>query len=113
MKEAGLTPMQILKSATATAAKTFGGDTGTQDRRHCAGQSCRSRHPELQPLEDIAHASDIQTVIKNGVFYPADSLAAALSDASLFASQYQSARLLPSLIDFVACRRLREPAFGG
>jgi len=26
------------------------------------------------PLDDIAHASDIDTVIKNGVIYPADSI---------------------------------------
>ena len=26
------------------------------------------------PLDDIAHASDIDTVIKNGVVYPADSI---------------------------------------
>jgi imidazolonepropionase-like amidohydrolase len=28
MKEAGLTPLQILQSATANAAKLFGGETG-------------------------------------------------------------------------------------
>ena len=26
------------------------------------------------PLDDIAHSSDIETVIKNGVAYPADSI---------------------------------------
>ena len=30
MKEAGLTPMQILQCATANAAKVFGGETGAK-----------------------------------------------------------------------------------
>jgi len=74
MKEAGLTPMQILKSATATAAKTFGGDTGTRIGAIAPGNLADLVILNSNPIEDIAHASDIQTVIKNGVFYPADSL---------------------------------------
>jgi imidazolonepropionase-like amidohydrolase len=74
MKEAGLTPMQILKSATATAAKTFGGDTGTRIGAITPGNLADLVILNSNPIEDIAHASDIQTVIKNGVFYPADSL---------------------------------------
>jgi imidazolonepropionase-like amidohydrolase len=74
MKEAGLTPMQILKSATATAAKTFGGDSGTRIGAIAPGNLADLVILNSNPIEDIAHASDIQTVIKNGVFYPADSL---------------------------------------
>ena len=74
MKEAGLTPMQILKSTTATAAKAFGGDTGTRIGAIAPGKFADLVILNSNPLEDIAHASDIQTVIKNGVFYPADSL---------------------------------------
>ena len=74
MKEAGLTPMQILQCATANAAKLFGGDTGAH-----IGQIEKSYFADLvilnsNPLDDIAHASDIATVIKNGMVYPADSI---------------------------------------
>ena len=74
MKEAGLTPMQILKSTTATAAKAFGGDIGTRIGAIAPGKFADLVILNSNPLEDIAHASDIETVIKNGVFYPADSL---------------------------------------
>ena len=83
MKEAGLTPMQILQCATSNAAKVF--DT-------TGGKSFRSSPPpkigtiapgnladvvilRSNPVDDIAHASDIESVIKNGVLYPADPLA--------------------------------------
>src|SRR5438093_2882269 len=74
MKEAGLTPMQILQCASANAAKLFGGETGAQ-----IGQIESSCFADLvvvnsNRLEDIAHASDIDAVIKNGVIYPADSI---------------------------------------
>ena len=74
MKEAGLTPMQILKSTTATAAKTFGGDVGTRIGVIAPGDFADLVVLNSDPLEDIAHASDIHTVIKNGVVFPADSL---------------------------------------
>ena len=74
MKEAGLTPMQILKSATATAAKAFGGDTGTRIGAIAPGNFADLVILNSNPLVDIVHASDIQTVIKNGVVYPAESL---------------------------------------
>ena len=74
MKEAGLTPMQILKSTTATAAKAFGGDTGTRIGVIAPGNLADLVILNSDPLEDIAHASDIHTVIKNGVSYPAASL---------------------------------------
>jgi imidazolonepropionase-like amidohydrolase len=74
MKEAGLTPMQILQCATANAAKLFGGETGAH-----IGQVEKGYFADLvilnsNPLHDIAHASDIDTVIKNGVLYPIRSL---------------------------------------
>jgi imidazolonepropionase-like amidohydrolase len=73
-KEAGLTPMQILQCATANAAKLFGGETGAH-----IGQIEKGYFADLvilnsNPLEDIARASDINTVIKNGVVYPAGSI---------------------------------------
>jgi imidazolonepropionase-like amidohydrolase len=74
MKEAGLTNMQILKSATATAAQAFGGDTGGRIGSIAAGNFADLVILNSDPLEDLAHASDIQTVIKNGVVYPAASL---------------------------------------
>ena len=74
MKEAGLTPMQILQCATANAAKLFGGDIGSH-----IGKIEKANFADLvilnsNPLDDITHASDIDTVIKNGVLYPASEL---------------------------------------
>jgi imidazolonepropionase-like amidohydrolase len=66
--------MQILQCATANAAKLFGGETGAH-----IGQIAPSYFADVvilnsNPADDIAHASDIHTVIKNGVVYPADSI---------------------------------------
>jgi imidazolonepropionase-like amidohydrolase len=74
MKEAGLTPMQILQCATANAAKLFGGDTGSHIGQVAPGHFADLVILNSNPLDDIAHASDIDTVIKNGVVYPADSI---------------------------------------
>ena len=74
MKEAGLTPMQILQCATANAAKLFGGDTGAQIGKIEKGYFADLVILNSNPLDDIAHASDIDAVIKNGVVYPADSI---------------------------------------
>jgi imidazolonepropionase-like amidohydrolase len=74
MKEAGLTNMQILRSTTATAAKAFGGPTGARIGSITPGAYADLVVLNSNPLDDIAHASDIQTVIKNGVLYPANSL---------------------------------------
>src|SRR5215468_6369963 len=74
MKEAGLTPMQILQSTTANAAKLFGGETGAHIGNLHDGYSADLVILNSNPLDDIAHASDIDTVIKNGVTYPADSI---------------------------------------
>ncbi len=74
MKEAGLTPMQILQCATANAAKLFGGDTGAHIGKIESGCFADLVILKSNPADDIAHASDIDTVIKNGVVYPADSI---------------------------------------
>jgi len=74
MKEAGLTPMQILQCATANAAKLFGCDTGAHTGRIENGYFADLVILNSNPLDDIKNASDIDTVIKNGVVYPADSI---------------------------------------
>jgi len=81
MKEAGLTNMQILQCATANAAKLFGGETGAHigkidspDKSGAGGYFADLVILKSNPVDDIAHASDIDTVIKNGVVYPADSI---------------------------------------
>ena len=74
MKQAGLTPMQILQCATANAAKLFGGDTGAHIGKVENGNFADLVILNSNPLDDIAHASDIDSVIKNGVIYPADSI---------------------------------------
>jgi imidazolonepropionase-like amidohydrolase len=74
MKKAGLTPVQILQCATANAAKLFGGETGAHIGKIESGYFADLVVLNSNPLEDIAHASDIDTVIKNGMVYPADSI---------------------------------------
>jgi imidazolonepropionase-like amidohydrolase len=74
MKEAGLTPMQILQCATANAAKLFGGDTSAHLGRIENGYFADLVILNSNPLDDIAHASDVDTVIKNGVLYSIRSL---------------------------------------
>ena len=74
MKEAGLTPMQILQCATANAAKLFGGDTGAHIGSIEKGNFADLVILKSNPVDDISHASDIDSVMKNGVVYPADSL---------------------------------------
>ncbi|MGZ5552747.1 MAG: amidohydrolase family protein [Chthoniobacterales bacterium] len=67
MKEAGLTNMQILQSTTANAAKTFGGDVGDKIGAVAPGKLADLVILNSNPLDDIAHASDIDRVFKNGV----------------------------------------------
>jgi imidazolonepropionase-like amidohydrolase len=74
MKEAGLTPMQILQCATANAAKLFGGDTGAHIGKIENGYFADLVILHSNPVSDIARASDIDAVIKNGVVYPADAI---------------------------------------
>jgi imidazolonepropionase-like amidohydrolase len=66
--------MQILQCATANAAKLFGGKTGTHIGKLEDGAFADLVVLHSNPVDDIAHASDIDTVIKNGVVYPADSI---------------------------------------
>jgi imidazolonepropionase-like amidohydrolase len=74
MKEAGLTPMQILQCATANAAKLFGGDIGNHIGKIEKGNLADLVILKSNPLDDVTHASDIDTVIKNGMFYPPSEL---------------------------------------
>lgn len=74
MKEAGLTPMQILRCTTANAAKAFGGNTGATIGAIEPGKLADLIILNSNPLEDIGRASDIDSVIKNGVVYSAKSL---------------------------------------
>jgi imidazolonepropionase-like amidohydrolase len=74
MKDAGLTPMQILQCATANAGQLFGGETGAHIGQIDTGYFADLVILNSNPLDDIARASDIDTVIKNGVVYPAGSI---------------------------------------
>jgi imidazolonepropionase-like amidohydrolase len=74
MREAGLTNRQILQCATANAAKLFGGEIGAHVGSIDKGNFADLVILKSNPLDDIAHASDIDTVVKNGVAYPAASI---------------------------------------
>jgi imidazolonepropionase-like amidohydrolase len=74
MKEAGLTPIQILRCATANAAKLFGGDIGAHIGKIDNGCFADLVILKSNPLDDIGRASDIESVMKGGVVYSASSL---------------------------------------
>ncbi len=74
MHEAGLTNMEILQCTTANAAKLFGGDTGAHIGAIVKGDFADLVILKSNPIEDIAHTSDSDTIIKNGVAYSATSL---------------------------------------
>src|SRR5438094_7353946 len=74
MREAGLTPMQILQCATANAAKLFGGETGAHIGSIDKGNFADLIVLKSNPIDDIKNASDIDSVVKNGIIYPANSL---------------------------------------
>ena len=74
MREGGLTPMQILQCTTSTAARAFGGQTGPKLGAIEPGKFADLVVLNSNPLGDIARASDIHTVVKNGVVYRADSI---------------------------------------
>jgi hypothetical protein len=76
MKQAGLTPMQILQCTTINAAKTFGGETGAKIGSLQPGNFADLVILKSSPLDDIKNTSDIDTVIKNGVVYPAGTILA-------------------------------------
>jgi imidazolonepropionase-like amidohydrolase len=79
MKEAGLTSMQILQCATTNAARVFDTTGGTSFRSSAPpkiGAIAPGNFADLvilksNPVDDIAHASDIESVMKGGVLYPA------------------------------------------
>ena len=82
MREGGLTPMQILRCATSNAARVFAtprsgvlNENGTpQIGSIIAGNFADLVILNSNPAADIAHASDIDSVIKNGTVYDAASL---------------------------------------
>src|SRR5881394_1774377 len=74
MKEAGLTPMQILQCATANAAKLLGGDTGAHIGSIDKGNFADLIVLKSNPIDDVRNASDIDSVVKNGIIYPANSI---------------------------------------
>jgi imidazolonepropionase-like amidohydrolase len=74
MKQAGLSPMQILQCSTANAAKVFGGDAGARLGSLKPGNYADLVILKSNPLDDIKNASDIDSVVKNGIVYQADSI---------------------------------------
>jgi imidazolonepropionase-like amidohydrolase len=74
MKQAGLTPMQILQCTTANAAKTFGGETGAKIGSLQPGYYADLVVLNSNPLDDIKNASDIDSVMKGGVLYRANEI---------------------------------------
>jgi imidazolonepropionase-like amidohydrolase len=75
MKEAGLTPMQILECATVNAAKLFGGETGAHIGKISKGNFADLVILKSNPLSDIKNSSDIDSVIKAGAIYQSGELA--------------------------------------
>ena len=74
MKQAGLSPLQILQDTTVNAAKTFGGEIGARIGSLKTGNYADLVILKSNPLDDIKNASDIDTVIKGGVVYRSDSI---------------------------------------
>jgi imidazolonepropionase-like amidohydrolase len=74
MKEAGLTSTQILQCASTNAAKLFGGETGAHIGKIDKGNFADLVILKSNPLDDIGHGSDIDSVMKNGVLYRAQEL---------------------------------------
>ncbi len=70
MRAAGLTPIQILICTTANAARAFGGDTGKKIGAIEPGKYADLVILNANPLDDIAHASEIDAVMKNGKRLP-------------------------------------------
>ncbi|MEP6809260.1 MAG: amidohydrolase family protein [Chthoniobacterales bacterium] len=70
MREAGLSPMQILKCTTSNAAAAFGGKTGADIGALEPGKLADMVILTANPLDDIANTSRVETVMKGGKFYP-------------------------------------------
>ncbi len=74
MHQAGLTPMEILRSTTTNGAQVFGGETGGKIGAIAPGHLADLVILNSNPVEDIANASDIKSVMKGGVLYSAADL---------------------------------------
>ncbi len=72
MSRSGLSPMDILKTATVNGAKVMGmeNDLGTIE----AGKIAAIVILNSNPLDDIANTADIGYVVKNGVVYQPEDL---------------------------------------
>ncbi|MGQ0428743.1 MAG: amidohydrolase family protein, partial [Gammaproteobacteria bacterium] len=72
MKEAGLTPARILRSATFDAARALGtaGETGAI----AVGMRADLVLLDGNPLEDVANLQKVHRVLKDGVVFDPDSL---------------------------------------
>lgn len=81
MREAGLSPMQILRSTTAIAARAFGGEVGAKLGAIEPGHYADMVILSANPLDDIAHASKIESVMKGGVLHAAGTILPAASPA--------------------------------
>lgn len=82
MREAGLTPWQILRDATANAAKVLATPQSgllADDGKPRLGRVAPGQLADLivlnaNPAEDIAEASSIDAVMKDGVYFAADDI---------------------------------------
>lgn len=74
MREAGLSPLQILKCTTSNGARAFGGETGAKIGSIEPGTFTDLVILNANPLDDIANASRIDSVVKGGVIYAIGTL---------------------------------------
>ena len=75
MTEAGLTPLQVLRSATANGAKAMGQDVGLLH----AGKLADVVILDADPLADLQNLSRIHRVIKDGKLFAPEELMRSLS----------------------------------
>ncbi len=99
MREAGLTPMQILASATSVAARAWAAKP--EFGSIAPGMLADLVVLRSNPLDDIARASDLESVVRGGVVHSVASLA---PDGPAETVQRQfNAYNLRNLDAFVAC----------